>query len=187
MPKMQCIYCDKVYDPTRTRGTCDGCGREHPPGTLTQSPGAFHVAVAAERMPGRRLTVEELQAQRQASNALFGVAFLYLVCNGIIVVMLALWAPQQGPQGVIVLQILSILLLAVPVVFALLGFWARYEPLAPAVLGLVCYTGVALFGCVRPGFTCIDALVNVLIFIALFRAVQAALAARQARRAPVEL
>jgi hypothetical protein len=187
MPKVQCIYCDRVYDPARTRGACDECGREHPPGTLAQTPGAFHVAVAAERMPGRRLSTEELQAQRQASNALFSVAFLYLVGNGILVALLALQAPLQGPQGVNVLEVLAVLLLAVPVLFALLGWWARYEPLAPAVFGLVLYTGIALVGCLFPwGRSCVSIVIKVLIFVALIRAVQAALGARQARRAPAE-
>jgi hypothetical protein len=192
MPKVQCIYCDKVYDPLRTRGLCTECGREHPPGTLTQAPGAFHAAVAAERMPGRRFTQEELQAQRQASNALFGVAFLYLVGNGVLLVFFVLAVQQQGQpipqQAVQALVLFGAALLAVPLVFAGLGWWARYEPLAPAILGLILYTGVALVGCVVGwGWGCGSIVVKILIFIALVRAVQAALAARQARRAPAEL
>jgi hypothetical protein len=190
MPKVQCIYCDKVYDPARTRGVCTECGREHPPGTLAQTPGAFHVAVAAERMPRRRLTSEELQAQQQASNALFSVAFLYLLGYGVLLAMIVLAVQQQGqpmpPRAVRLLVLVGASLMAVPFVFALLGWWARYEPLAPTVLGLVLYTGVALFTCVLVRTPCIDAVVEILIFIALIRALQAALAARQARQAPAE-
>src|SRR5690242_5472568 len=185
MPKVQCIYCDRVYDPARTRGSCDGCGREHPPGTLAQAPDAFHAAVAAERLPGRRFTQEELQAQRQASQALFTVAVLYLIGNGLVLALLLIQAQQQQPPPLPdeVLVALGVELVAVPLVFFGLGWWARYEPLAPAVIGLVLYTAVALAGCVvGPGWGCVSVVVKILIFIALVRAVQAALGARQARQ-----
>ena len=185
MPKVQCIYCDRVYDPARTRGSCDGCGREHPPGTVVQAPDAFHAAVAAERLPGRRFTPEELQAQRQASGALFGVAVLYMIGNGLVLALLLLQAQQQAqPPPDEVLATLGVALVVVPLAFFGLGWWARYEPLAPAVIGLVLYTAVALAGCVfGQGWDCVSIVVKVMIFIALVRAVQAALGARQARRA----
>ena len=46
MPKIQCIYCDTVYDPERTRGFCTDCGREHPPGSLVRPPDVFKIPVA---------------------------------------------------------------------------------------------------------------------------------------------
>ena len=185
MPRVQCIYCDKVYDPFRTRGRCDECGREHPPGTVAQAPDAFHVAVAAERVPGRRFTPEELQAQRGASRALFGVAVLYLLGNGLVLALLLLQAQQQGqPLPDEVLATLVAGLVAVPLVFAGLGWWARYEALAPAVIGLVLYAAVVAFECaVGPGWDCVSIIVKILIFVTLVRAAQAALAARQARQA----
>jgi hypothetical protein len=184
VPRVQCIYCDRVYDPFRTRGRCDECGREHPPGTVAQAPDAFHVAVAAERVPGRRFTPEELQAQRGASRALFGVAVLYLIGNGLVLALLLLQAQQQGqPVPDEVLAAVIVALVAVPLLFAGLGWWARYEALAPAVIGLVLYAAVAVAGCVfGPGWDCVSIIVKILIFITLVRAVQAALAARQARR-----
>jgi hypothetical protein len=182
MPKIQCIYCDTVYDPDRTRGFCTDCGREHPPGSLVRPPDVFKIPVATATGRVRPVTEEEERARRQASSALFSAAALNLLCHGIGVALIFL-ALQQGQPGANVAVAVAVgILLGFTLLFVLLGLWARYEPLAPSLLGLMLYTGVALLQCViSPGWACQEVVINGIIIIGLVQAVQAALQARRNR------
>jgi hypothetical protein len=182
MPKIQCIYCDTVYDPGRTGGSCTDCGREHPPGSLVRPPDVFKVPVPTATGRVRPVTEEEERARRQASSALFTVAALNLLCNGLLVALIFL-VLQQGQPGPNVAGAIAVgIFLGFTGLFVLLGLWARYEPLAPSVLGLMLYTGVALLQCVlSPGLACQELVINGIIIFGLIQAVQAALQARRNR------
>jgi hypothetical protein len=182
MPKIQCIYCDTVYDPDRTRGFCTDCGREHPPGSLVRPPDVFKIPVATATGRVRPVTEEEERARRQASSALFTVAALNLLCNGLLVALIFL-VLQQGQPGPNVAGAVAVgIFLGFTGLFVLLGLWARYEPLAPSVLGLLLYSGVALLQCVvSPGLACQELVINGIIIFGLIQAVQAALQARRNR------
>jgi hypothetical protein len=183
MPKIQCIYCDTVYDPGRTGGSCSDCGREHPPGSAVRPPDAFSVPVPTATGRVQPVTEEEERARRQASSALFTAAALNLLCQGVSVAFLAL-AIQQGqplPNEAVVFAV--VFLLGFTGLFALLGWWARYEPLAPSLLGLVLYTVFVVLQCVIvPELACSGWWVKAIVLLGLIQAVQAAMQARRNRQ-----
>jgi hypothetical protein len=185
MPTIRCIFCDNVYDPSRTRGVCPGCGRDHPPGTLARPPDVFHGTVLTPAGRPVRLSDEEIQARQQASATLFTVAFLILLCRGLGLAWLVMFIQQQAQQGAPipneVLVIAIAYLAALPVFFALLGWWARYQPLPPALIGLLVYAALMALECVAfPGFACENLIINVAVLAVLIRAVQVAMKARPA-------
>jgi hypothetical protein len=185
MPLIQCVYCDNVYDPLRTRGACNACGREHPPGTRQIVVPLPAGTVAA---PGRRIDPHEVKVRQQAATALFSAAVLQLVCGGSVLALFGLVA--QGAQGADqMLMWLVVGVLTLSGVFILLGLWARYEPLAPSLLGLALYTllcGIEL--CAgggaggRPDLCCGVVVMNLAVYVGLVRAVIAALGASQTPR-----
>jgi hypothetical protein len=183
MPLIQCVYCDNVYDPLRTRGTCNACGREHPPGTRQITVALPAGTVAA---PGRRIDPNELKVRQQASTALFSAAVLQLVCGGSFLALFGLVG--QGAQGADqMLMYMVMTVLAVSGVFILLGLWARYEPLTPSLLGLALYTGLCALELLAGGlFTrdlcCGVVVMNLAVYVGLVRAVIAAVGATQAPR-----
>jgi hypothetical protein len=186
MPLIQCVYCDNVYDPLRTRGSCNSCGREHPPGTRQI---VVPLPPGTPAGPGRRIDANELKVRQQAATALFSAAVLQLICGGSVIGLFGLLG-QGADKDNLTLTIMVTVVLAVSGVFILLGLWARFEPLTPSLLGLALYTVLCVLeictGAFGHGgqaeFCCGVVVMNLAVYVGLVRAVIAAVGATQAPR-----
>jgi len=110
------------YGPRRERRD-DGRDHEDYDRRLDRDFGSGRVDSAAAR-----------SALNQASGGLFAVALIQLICGGI---ALAVAPELLGVADEILFAVIAVLGLAV--VFAGLGVWARFQPLPPAIIGLVLY------------------------------------------------
>ena len=92
---------------------------------------------------------ELIKARKVAAGALLAVAIIQVVC-GIAMIFLL---PQimGGPVPEEVMTVLIVTIVAVVVVFSLLAWWALYQPLPPAILGLVLYSVLFLIDLIAAG------------------------------------
>jgi hypothetical protein len=84
---------------------------------------------------GRHESRAARSALNTASGGLFAVAGLQLICGSIVLVA----APQLRGMANEAILIIGVIVFGTAIVFAGLGVWARYQPLPPAIIGLVLY------------------------------------------------
>jgi hypothetical protein len=138
MTAVQCLHCKASNDPIETAGYCEECGRKLPVNDLGRDAFAFR---DESYRPARRGDSPEMaRAKTRASNTLFVIAVLQ-VLSGLL--MFVLLSGHGGVDGeVMVLALGEVLVYTV--VFALLGWWARYMPLPASLIGLVIYVLASL-------------------------------------------
>jgi hypothetical protein len=166
---------------------CNECGTSLPE-LITTTPSALPVTGDegdrprpydwAERDLSLGPTPDQDAARKQASSILFLIAALQFVCGGILVFALS----EEGARGPADSAFLAILLaewLAVMLAFVGLGWWARYQPLPPVVLGLIIYLVLWLVGAVfEPGTAGQGIILRIAVIVGLVRAIRVAAKAR---------
>jgi hypothetical protein len=183
-----------VNDPEETSGYCEECGKKLPPATAfshekpTRSP-AYDRDDRDDRDWDRdpyeedrfrrrdELSPEQQKARKEASGILFAVAVLQVVCGGIALAILPQMAGVQLTPAEIVVE--AVFMVGVAVVFAGLGVWARFQPLPPAILGLILYILLSLGTmAANPELIGKGLVLRIIIIIGLGKAIQSASKAR---------
>lgn len=191
MPRIKCYHCGAEND-AEGPGSCAECGRRLPRAAsfgIQSEPGAPEPPPRRPLRPEDRREREdrdpyasgparaeareaEQAARKKASGVLFGVAILQAVC-GTAMVLLApnvLGVALEGPELVITI----ILHAAIIAAFAGLGWWALYQPLPAAIVGLVLYVLLIVSDiAVSPEMAMKGIVVKIIIIVGLVQAIQA--------------
>jgi hypothetical protein len=169
MPWVRCLSCGKENDLDASGGYCEECGAKLPPSRawetgLTDQPRGGGVTPeprwnreddeeeSSDR--GRRSDYEDdrpqepseemLKARKEVSSILFAISGLQFVCGTAAAILLPAMMQQAGaapdPNAAILIIAFA---WGLGAVYLGLGFWARSQPLPPAVIGLLLYLGAA--------------------------------------------
>jgi hypothetical protein len=187
MAMVRCPNCDAENAPDATSGVCAICGHRldaAPRAGITEYPGAPSPVPGYPGRPSlpRPLGDEpgeprdpEAEDERRvailrASGGLFAVALVQFLCGCWGLAMVGSLA--QGPAVMAAL----VVLVGLTAVYVGLGFWARYQPLPPAVLGLVIYVLLNLAFCLMDPDTGLRGIiVKGILVVVLFQGVRAGL------------
>jgi hypothetical protein len=137
-----------------------------------------------ESLVNREVLAAEALARKKASGILFAIAGIQLVCGGLVLAV----APQVLGLGAPEAVAVAVFMVALTVlVFAGLGWWARYQPLPAAVVGLVLYCGLLLLDIVvDPANLARGFILKAILIWMLIQAVQAGVRYNKLRRANEE-
>jgi hypothetical protein len=110
---------------------------------------------------------------KEAAIILFAIAALQFVCGTLLLSFLQARSGGEVPTEVMLLAILEIV--GIAVVFVGLGFWALYQPLLPAAIGLGLYVVLSLVTiATMPQFSGAGLAIRLFIVICLIRVVHTA-------------
>ena len=116
---------------------------------------------------------EARKALNQTSRVLFGVAALQCVCGviGVFALQNVLGVNLEPLQLVIAIGVV----VAIGVAFIGLGVWSRYQPLPPAIIGLILYLVVFISDiAMAPDVVSKGVWVRIIIVVLLVRGIAAA-------------
>jgi hypothetical protein len=120
------------------------------------------------------VSAEAARARKQVASTLFSIAGLQFVCGLAAVTLI----PEQlagGPVAGPLAEIIAGVVVAIALVFAGLGYWAYFQPLPAAVVGLTLYVVLLLFDLLaNPQMVMQGIIVKVLIIGSLVKAVSTA-------------
>jgi hypothetical protein len=151
MARIKCVQCGVENDPVQTAGYCEGCGKKLPASTslVPSAPPAPPDSPKPEASPSWEIQ----KARRRASRTLFLAAVVQLICLFPAMALVRLNGQDVRNTGPIVL-VAALEYVGPAVLFIVLGVWARYQPLIPAIIALVVYLGVNVVSAIDlPMFT----------------------------------
>jgi hypothetical protein len=200
MAKVKCMSCGAVNDTESAGMYCEECGKK-----LPSDGSAFRVdapeggtgriredsddreprwprrdrSFDRDDYPDVRLRGARSEQQkgtgRGVAGILFAIAALQLICGSIALFAFpdALGVNKNAqPEALVVFVGIMLFMVAL---FAGLGVWALYMPVAAGVVGLICYIGVALLDIAgAPDMAFRGLIFKILIVVALIRAIAAA-------------
>ncbi|MBN1554947.1 MAG: hypothetical protein JXA11_09390 [Phycisphaerae bacterium] len=155
---------------------CRECGKALPSAAPTGPRVVTGSAIASTSL-GQNVQEKELKKKcRQASIALFAAAVL----QGITGIALYAFLKNEPNVDMQKLQILVGVVVGIGVVFAVLGFWARVNPLPASIVGLVLYVTLhAIDAVADPSALLRGWIIKVIVVVALINAIQAGITYRQ--------
>lgn len=168
-----CPHCGTANAESAT--FCASCGKALP----TMSPAGPQI-LSGGAMPtssaGHNVYSGELQKQaKKAFGALLAVGILQLVFGAVIV-----FALQNSPQVGEIPMTVYLMVFGIGIVFLGLAFWARSNPLPPAIIGLVLFITVHLLDALQdPSALVRGILIKIIIIVVLVQAISAGLKHRQ--------
>lgn len=168
MSQVRCLYCDTENDAVQTAGYCESCGKKLPPASLAHK---RREPILYEPHAGP-LPPAEHAASPQASALLFTAGILNLLGCGLLIVLAPLLVPREQLRADFIPEML-LAGVAVLLIFAVLGWWARRHPWAAALTGLIVYLGlVVLEVLTAPGLALRGAPVKIIVLVLLIQALR---------------
>jgi hypothetical protein len=202
MAQVKCASCGAVNDTEQAGGYCEECGKRLPAGadafrvdSRGRADDADRGAVTPDRLrddPRRgaawrdddypdvsrrgERSEEQKAAARNVAGTLFVLAAIQLVCGGAGLVMAG---DKNPPTEVVVFMVGQ--MLAFTGIFAGLGVWALYMPVAAGIVGLIVYLGrsiLFLVATLGQGGRPTGIIVNIIITVVLIQAISRAAKAK---------
>jgi hypothetical protein len=170
---ISCPHCGAAN--TAGAAFCAGCGKALP-SAAPAGPRLVTGGATPTSSGGHALLGQELHKQtKKAFGALLAVGIIQLVFGLVVVGALE---SKNGGGGDFTVVYLSVF--GIGVAFLGLAFWARFNPLPPAIVGLVLFVSVHLLDAVAdPASLARGLIMKIIIVVVLSKAISAGLKYRQ--------
>lgn len=171
---ISCPHCGAAN--TAGSAFCAGCGKALP-SAMPTSPRLIDGASVPTSAAGHALVSNELEKQsKKAFGALLAVGIMQLIFG--LIVVGAMNARPGGVGGDNTLVYVTVF--GIGVVFLGLAFWARFNPLPAAIIGLALFVTVHLLDAVAdPASLAKGFVLKIIIIVVLSKAISAGLKFRQ--------
>ncbi len=166
-----CPHCGVAVDDSRGPAAfCEHCGKALP-ALYTTGPRVVGAGTFAATQAGQELQARDLARQaKKAATALLAVALIQLILGGLVVFLLKKELQAADAWGLALAEVFG-----VGTLYLGLFFWARQQPLPPAIVGLVVYVTLQIATAIHVGPEALwkGILVKVIIIVVLARAIGA--------------